>query len=150
VADDQPDLEDQQPFEDDGLSLTVTDPVYWADHPAELREALLKAADLPVTHLQTVGDSVRSLAMTPIRIAASMVSSIFNTASVPEPQHARLTFTVDEAAQVLGISRAFAYESVRRGDIPNIKIGKRILIPKVALERLLASADSDEHNQSAS
>ena len=33
-----------------------------------------------------------------------------------------LTFTVEEAAQALGISRAFAYEAVARGEIPCIRI----------------------------
>jgi excisionase family DNA binding protein len=49
----------------------------------------------------------------------------------------RLTMTVEEAAVVLGISRATAYDAVGRGEIPCIRIGRRILIPKVALERLL-------------
>ncbi|MDE3205945.1 MAG: helix-turn-helix domain-containing protein [Acidobacteriota bacterium] len=35
----------------------------------------------------------------------------------------------------LGISRASAYEAVRRGDIPAIRIGRRILVPRVALQR---------------
>lgn len=56
-----------------------------------------------------------------------------------EPVH-RLTLTVEEAATALGISRAFAYEAVARGDIPCIRIGKRILVPKVALERMLEGA----------
>ena len=52
----------------------------------------------------------------------------------------RLTMTVEEAAVVLGISRATAYDAVSRGEIPCIRIGSRILIPKVALERLLDGA----------
>ena len=53
----------------------------------------------------------------------------------------RLTMTVEEAAIALGISRAFAYEAVTKGDIPCIRIGRRILIPKIALEKLLDSAE---------
>jgi excisionase family DNA binding protein len=49
--------------------------------------------------------------------------------------------TVEEAAIALGISRAFAYEAVAKGDIPCIRIGRRILIPKVALKKLLDSAE---------
>ena len=56
-----------------------------------------------------------------------------------EPVH-RLTFTVEEAATALGISRAFAYEAVARGEIPCIRIGKRILVPLAGLNRLLESA----------
>ncbi len=42
-----------------------------------------------------------------------------------------------EAAKVLGIGRAAAYEAARTGQIPTIKIGKRILVPMDALEQLL-------------
>ena len=52
----------------------------------------------------------------------------------------RLTLTVREAGRVLGLSRGAAYEAVRTGSIPSIRIGKRILIPKVALMRLLEKA----------
>ena len=41
-----------------------------------------------------------------------------------------LTLTVEEAATYLGISRNSAYEAVRRGEIPNIRIGGRIVIPR--------------------
>ncbi len=51
----------------------------------------------------------------------------------------RLTLTVEQAAEALGISRAFAYEAVARGEIPCIRIGRRVLIPKVALDRLLGA-----------
>ena len=47
----------------------------------------------------------------------------------------RLTLTVEEAAASLGISRASADEAVRRGEIPAIRIGRRILVPLAALER---------------
>ena len=53
----------------------------------------------------------------------------------------RQTFTVKEAAKQLGISDASAYEAARTGELPTIKIGKRILVPVVALERLLQGSD---------
>jgi excisionase family DNA binding protein len=49
----------------------------------------------------------------------------------------RLTFTVEEAANLLGISRNTAYEAVRRGEIPIIRIGRRILIPRNRLEAMV-------------
>lgn len=49
----------------------------------------------------------------------------------------RLVLTVEEAAKLLGISRPSAFEGVRRGEIPHIRIGRRILIPKAALEQML-------------
>jgi excisionase family DNA binding protein len=51
----------------------------------------------------------------------------------------RLTLTVEEAASALGISRSFAYEAISKGEIPCIRIGKRILVPKIALEKMLES-----------
>jgi excisionase family DNA binding protein len=38
----------------------------------------------------------------------------------------------------LGISRGAAYTHARDGSIPTIKLGKRLLVPKAALEKLLA------------
>lgn len=46
--------------------------------------------------------------------------------------------TVLEAAELLGIGRSSAYEAARTGQIPTVRIGKRILVPVAALERLLA------------
>ena len=50
----------------------------------------------------------------------------------------RQTLTVEEAARVLGIGRSAAYIAARRGDLPAIRIGRRYLIPRVALERMLS------------
>ena len=47
------------------------------------------------------------------------------------------TYSVTEAAKILGISRTTAYEAVRRGDIASITIGKRIFVTRRALQRLL-------------
>jgi excisionase family DNA binding protein len=49
----------------------------------------------------------------------------------------RKTYDVEEAGRLLGIGRNQAYEAARRGDIPTIKMGKRLLVPKAALDRLL-------------
>lgn len=49
----------------------------------------------------------------------------------------RLVYSVAEAAAVLGISRAFAYELVARGELPVICLGRRRLVPKVALLALV-------------
>ena len=57
------------------------------------------------------------------------------------PRHAiiekRLCVTVPEAAVMLGISRNFAYELVKRQELPSVKFGKRLLIPRLALEKML-------------
>ena len=54
-----------------------------------------------------------------------------------DTEHERLVFSVPEVAKLLGLSRASTYEAVRIGSIPSITIGRRILIPKVALQELL-------------
>ena len=48
-----------------------------------------------------------------------------------------LTLTVEEAAAVLNISRGLAYQAARDGRIPTIRIGRRLLVSRRALERLL-------------
>ncbi len=55
------------------------------------------------------------------------------------------TYTVPEAAEILGIGRSSAYEAARRGEIPTIRIGKLLLVPAAQLERLLNGDISAEH-----
>lgn len=47
------------------------------------------------------------------------------------------TYRIDEAAKVLGISRNKCYEAAKSGQVPTVRIGKRLLVPKVALDKLL-------------
>ena len=54
------------------------------------------------------------------------------------PVTTKKTYTVEEVARVLGIGRTAAYEAVRLGTIPSVRIGRRILIPTTALDRLLS------------
>lgn len=57
---------------------------------------------------------------------------------IPKPQ--RRVVTLTEAASILRISRGSAYEAAKRKEIPTIRIGRRLLVPLAALERMLASA----------
>jgi len=41
-----------------------------------------------------------------------------------------LTYTVEEVATMLGIARGKAYKHVRSGEIPSIRMGRRLLIPR--------------------
>jgi excisionase family DNA binding protein len=50
------------------------------------------------------------------------------------------TFTVDEAAEILRVSRDTAYEAAKTGDLPVVRIGRRLVVPRVALERKLSAA----------
>lgn len=49
----------------------------------------------------------------------------------------RVTISVDEAAAMLGISRTSAYEYVRTGQLPAIRMGRRLLVPVKAINNLL-------------
>lgn len=49
----------------------------------------------------------------------------------------KLTLSIEEAAKVLGIGRNLCYDRVKTGEIPVIKIGRRLLVPRRALEKLL-------------
>jgi excisionase family DNA binding protein len=46
--------------------------------------------------------------------------------------------TVDETAKFLRISRGLAFAGVRRGDIPAVRVGRRLLVPR---NRLLTWLD---------
>jgi excisionase family DNA binding protein len=48
-----------------------------------------------------------------------------------------LVYSPDEARKLLKISRGLMYEAINTGEIPSIRIGRRILIPRSGLERLL-------------
>ena len=50
----------------------------------------------------------------------------------------RRVVTLSEAAEILRISRGSAYEAAKRNEIPTIRIGRRLLVPTAALERMLA------------
>jgi excisionase family DNA binding protein len=42
-----------------------------------------------------------------------------------------------DAGRMLGLGRNATYEAISRGEIPVIRFGRRIVVPKKALERLL-------------
>ena len=49
------------------------------------------------------------------------------------PSDAKITLTVSEAADMLGISLPKMYEVVRMGRIPSIRVGKKIVISRQAV-----------------
>jgi len=49
----------------------------------------------------------------------------------------RSSFSVREAAEILGISTWLAWDAARKGDLPVISIGRRKIVPRVRLERLM-------------
>lgn len=105
-----------QPADPEALAA-VSDPTFWSAEPRVLADAL------------------RNLALPDGGIGGP--SRDDRSAGVITAGPDRLTLTVEEAAATLGVSRASAYEAVRRGEIPAIRIGRRVLVPRVALDRLL-------------
>jgi excisionase family DNA binding protein len=52
----------------------------------------------------------------------------------------RDSFTIDEAAEILSISRWMAYEAANNKELATIRFGRRFVVPRLALERLLTPA----------
>ncbi len=47
------------------------------------------------------------------------------------------TYTIPETGTVLGIGRNAAYQAAKTGQIPTIRFGRRLIVPKPWLRRLL-------------
>jgi excisionase family DNA binding protein len=54
----------------------------------------------------------------------------------------RRTLTVEEAGRTLGLGRGAAYAAAKRGELPTIRIGRKLLVPVDQLERMLAGEDT--------
>jgi hypothetical protein len=63
---------------------------------------------------------------------------------VMEPANEPKTQTIDATARELGIGRNQAYAAAKRGEIPTIRIGKRILVLKDPLKRMLEGESNRE------
>jgi excisionase family DNA binding protein len=61
---------------------------------------------------------------------------------MPKKKITRETCDVPLAGRRLGLGRNASYEAARRGEIPTIKIGRRLLVPIAALDRMLAAERS--------
>jgi excisionase family DNA binding protein len=49
-------------------------------------------------------------------------------------------YTPEEARQILRLSRNGIYEAIARGEVPHIRIGRKILVPRLQLERMINGA----------
>ena len=60
----------------------------------------------------------------------------------------KLTYSIPEAAEVLGIGRNLAYELAKRGELPGlIRLGeKRVVCSKLAIEKLLQGDSNLKEN----
>ena len=55
----------------------------------------------------------------------------------------RATLTIEETAELLGVSRGSAYEAARSGQIPVLRVGRRLLVPRQALDQMLTATGTD-------
>jgi excisionase family DNA binding protein len=62
----------------------------------------------------------------------------------------RATYTVNELMRVLGLSRSGVYAALRDGTIPNFRVGRRFVIPKVAVESKFKSMGQHTSNAGSS
>jgi excisionase family DNA binding protein len=66
------------------------------------------------------------------------VGSVDIASARPRSDHPeRLTLSVEEAGRILGISRGAAYARAVDGSLPTVRLGKRLLVPKGALQKML-------------
>lgn len=62
----------------------------------------------------------------------------------------RLTLTVEEAAHALGVNPSTVYDYARQRQIPHVRIGKRLIIPRTALMDWLNGAAEQTRRGQAS
>ena len=61
------------------------------------------------------------------------------------------TITIDQAAELVGISRGAAYRAAHKGEIPSLRIGRRLLVPSARLLELLGlDATETDHDTTTS
>ncbi len=55
---------------------------------------------------------------------------------MPDPRD-RPTLSVEEAGRWLGLGRSASYAAVERGELPALRVGRRLMVPTAALHRML-------------
>lgn len=55
---------------------------------------------------------------------------------IPDPE-IEPTLSIPMAGAIFGLSRAASYQAARRGEIPTIRLGKRLLVPTAKLRAML-------------
>jgi hypothetical protein len=54
-----------------------------------------------------------------------------------------LVYNVPQAGALIGLNRNASYDAARRGDIPTIRIGKLLRVPKAAFHKMLQGASAE-------
>ena len=113
---------------DDGHDHPNRTEPYMTDNNRTHRPSLRRPAATPMVVIRSDDEH-------PLEAAAQHVGNLPTSPAGSD----RLVLTVDEAAYLLNISRGLAYELVARGELPAIRLGRRIVIPRVAIEELLGT-----------
>lgn len=58
-------------------------------------------------------------------------------------------YTVAEATRLLKVSRPTVLAAVHSGKLPHLRLGRRVLIPRAALERMLAGEPATQPSNAA-
>jgi excisionase family DNA binding protein len=64
------------------------------------------------------------------------------TKSTTGSEDQRLVYEVPEAGAMLGLTRNASYDAAKRGDIPTIRFGKLLRVPKAAFHKMLQGASA--------
>ena len=90
-----------------------------------------------------------------LQAVETALSALDGTAALQEPMHldnsipqqsspgTKMTLSVREAAEMIGISKPKMYELIREGEIPSIHVGKKIVIARQALLDWLSEGDTN-------
>lgn len=99
----------------------------------------MRAARAEHDRLSGAARSSRFRWMAGKRVPNRKVAAVVTTSGNVAPEE-RLAYSVDEAAQITGLSRDLLYDQMRAGKLAYLKIGRRRLISRRSLEAFLAQA----------
>ncbi len=63
----------------------------------------------------------------------------FHGSTMTQSMGKKLVYTVPEAGRLLGLGRNAAYDAAKRGDIPTIRLGRLLGVPKGPFHKLLGA-----------
>lgn len=117
-----------------------------ADEPTKVQRAahaMLAAAGVPTVVVRDgdISPLLKMLdAMLRVKRVAQGAGSTAEPTPAPKPPEAPLIYTVPEVCAILSLGKNSVYAAIKRGEIPSIKLGGRIAIPKPAFDQMLAAS----------
>jgi len=96
---------------------------------------------LCIIHYTTIIDNV---------VLILYISNMVLSNKIKEALMERQTYTIRECAKILGVGVSVMYESARRGELPVLKFGRRLVVPKYAFDRMLQDPEAQIPRYSSS